>query len=129
MDIATWLHDLGLSVYEQAFRENAIELELLPRLTADDLKEIGVIPVGHRRKLLDAIAGLRASALRAPDGAQDVRVQSPSPVDPIGERRQVTVLRIRTLNECSQFRTQTAADSPVEEEEFELSVPVETLGF
>jgi class 3 adenylate cyclase len=92
MDIATWLHDLGLSVYEQAFRENAIELELLPQLTADDLKEIGVIPVGHRRKLLDAIAALRASALPAPDDARDARVQSPSPVDPIGERRQVTVL-------------------------------------
>src|SRR5580704_6319491 len=92
MDIATWLHDLGLSVYEQAFRENAIELELLPQLTADDLKEIGVILVGHRRKLLDAIAALRASALPAPDDARDARVQSPSPVDPIGERRQVTVL-------------------------------------
>jgi len=92
VDIATWLHDLGLSVYEQAFRENAIELELLPQLTADDLKEIGVIPVGHRRKLLDAIAALRASALPAPDDPRDARVQSPSPVDPIGERRQVTVL-------------------------------------
>ena len=92
MNIATWLHDLGLSVYEQAFRENAIELELLPQLTADDLKEIGVIPVGHRRKLLDAIAALRRSALPAPDDARDARVQSPSPVDPIGERRHVTLL-------------------------------------
>ena len=92
MNIATWLHDLGLSVYEQAFRENAIELELLPQLTADDLKEIGVIPVGHRRKLLDAIAVLRASASPAPDDARDARVRSPSTVDPIGERRQVTVL-------------------------------------
>ena len=92
MDIATWLHGLGLGEYEQSFRENAIELELLPQLTADDLKEIGVIPVGHRRKLLDAIAALRASASPAPDDARDVRVQSASPVDPIGERRQVTVL-------------------------------------
>ena len=92
MDTASWLHSLGLSEYEQAFRENAIELELLPQLTADDLKEIGVIPVGHRRKLLDAIAALRARALPSPDDARDARVQSPSPVDPIGERRQVTVL-------------------------------------
>ena len=76
MDIATWLHGLGLSEYEQAFRENAIELELLPQLTADDLKEIGVIPVGHRRKLLDAIAALRASALLAPDDARDARVHT-----------------------------------------------------
>ena len=92
MDTASWLHSLGLSEYEQAFRENAIELELLPQLTADDLKEIGVIPVGHRGKLLDAIAALRARALPSPDDARDARVQSPSPVDPIGERRQVTVL-------------------------------------
>ena len=66
MDTASWLHSLGLSEYEQAFRENAIELELLPQLTADDLKEIGVIPVGHRGKLLDAIAALRARALPSP---------------------------------------------------------------
>jgi len=66
VDTASWLHSLGLSEYEQAFRENAIELELLPQLTADDLKEIGVIPVGHRRKLLDAIAALRARALPSP---------------------------------------------------------------
>ena len=92
MDIATWLHSLGLSEYEEAFRENAIALELLPRLTADDLKEIGVIPVGHRRKLLDAIAALRASGSAAPDDGRDARVQSASPADPIGERRQVTVL-------------------------------------
>jgi SAM (Sterile alpha motif) domain-containing protein/adenylate/guanylate cyclase family protein len=92
VDIATWLHGLGLSEYEQAFRANAIEFELLPQLTGDDLKEIGVIPVGHHRKLLDAIAALRASALPAPDDARDAKAQSPSPVDPIGERRQVTVL-------------------------------------
>ena len=73
MDTASWLHSLGLSEYEQAFRENAIELELLPQLTADDLKEIGVIPVGHRRKLLDAIAALRARALPSPDDARDAR--------------------------------------------------------
>jgi class 3 adenylate cyclase len=91
VDIATWLHGLGLSEYEQAFRENAIEFEILPELTADDLKEIGVIPVGHRRKLLAAIAALRPSASPAPDDARDARVQS-SPADPIGERRQVTVL-------------------------------------
>jgi len=92
VDIATWLHGLGLSEYEQAFRENAIELELLPRLTADDLKEIGVFPVGHRRKLLDAIAALRAPASPAPDDARDPRAQPASPVDLVGERRQVTVL-------------------------------------
>jgi class 3 adenylate cyclase/tetratricopeptide (TPR) repeat protein len=92
VDIATWLHSLGLSEYEEAFRENAIALELLPRLTADDLKEIGVIPVGHRRKLLDAIAALRESASPTRHDAQVARVESASPIDPTGERRQVTVV-------------------------------------
>ena len=50
---------LGLARYEPAFRENAIDESVLPSLTAEDLKDLGVIMVGHRRKLLDAIASLR----------------------------------------------------------------------
>jgi hypothetical protein len=60
MDIAEWLRVLGLAEYEPAFRENAIDASVLPSLTADDLKDLGVTMVGHRRKLLDAIAALRA---------------------------------------------------------------------
>ena len=60
MDLGGWLRSLGLEQYEAAFRENAIEETLLPNLTAEDLKDLGVAPVGHRRKLLDAIAILRA---------------------------------------------------------------------
>ena len=60
MDLSAWLRGLGLAQYEQAFRENAIEADVLARLTAQDLKELGVAPVGHRRRLLDAIAALRA---------------------------------------------------------------------
>jgi len=60
LDIAAWLHGLGLAQYETAFRENAIDSALLPNLTAEDLKDLGVILVGHRRRLLDAIAALRA---------------------------------------------------------------------
>ena len=56
MDIAAWLRDLGLERYEQAFRENEIDAAILPKLTAEDLKDIGVTTVGHRRKLLEAIA-------------------------------------------------------------------------
>jgi len=55
LDIGEWLHGLGLQSYEQTFRDNSIDLEALPRLTVDDLKEIGVRAVGHRRKILDAI--------------------------------------------------------------------------
>jgi class 3 adenylate cyclase len=91
MDLSAWLHGLGLGQYEQAFRDNAIAPDVLLRLTAEDLKELGVVPVGHRRILLDAIAALRVSASAA-DDAPDARTLAVSPVDPIGERRQVTVL-------------------------------------
>jgi class 3 adenylate cyclase/predicted ATPase len=62
MDIEGWLRSLGLERYEAAFRENEIDDTILPNLTAEDLKELGVGPVGHRRKLLDAIAALRADS-------------------------------------------------------------------
>src|SRR5262249_6806315 len=62
MDIGGWLRSLGLGQYEAAFRENAIDDTVLPSLTADDLKDLGVGIVGHRRKLLDAIAALRGDA-------------------------------------------------------------------
>ena len=60
MDVGDWLRSLDLGRYEQAFRDNEIDEEILPSLTAEDLKEIGVGPVGHRRKLLEAIAALSA---------------------------------------------------------------------
>ena len=60
MDIAAWLRNLGLERYEAAFRENEIDWAVLPELTADDLKDIGVTAVGHRRKVLASIAALRA---------------------------------------------------------------------
>jgi SAM domain (Sterile alpha motif) len=61
VDIAAWLRELGLERYEQAFQENEVGLDILPELTAEDLKEIGVIPVGDRRRLLKAIADFRRS--------------------------------------------------------------------
>jgi hypothetical protein len=61
MDIAAWLRGLGLARYEAAFRENEIDWALLPKLTADDLKDLGIGLVGHRRKLLEAIAQLSAA--------------------------------------------------------------------
>src|SRR6516225_9625758 len=71
MDLSTWLHSLGLGQYEQAFRENAVEPDVLLRLTAEDLRELGVLPVGHRRKLLDAIAALRVSVSPTSDDARE----------------------------------------------------------
>jgi len=60
VDIAAWLQSLGMQQYEEAFRDNAIDAAVLPELTADDLKDLGVNLVGHRRRLLAAIAALRS---------------------------------------------------------------------
>jgi class 3 adenylate cyclase len=94
MDVVVWLRSLGLGKYEAAFRENEIDETVLPSLTAEDLKELGVTAIGHRRKLLDAIAALRTDAGdRAPsvDLATTSSAPSVSPEDR-AERRQVTVM-------------------------------------
>ena len=94
MDIMVWLRSLGLEEYEAAFRDNKIDERVLPNLTQEDLKEIGVVPVGHRRILLEAIAALRGDAgSRAPsaDAATPPSTPSASPEDR-AERRQVTVM-------------------------------------
>ncbi|MDI3566847.1 adenylate/guanylate cyclase domain-containing protein [Bradyrhizobium sp. Arg816] len=72
MDIGEWLRTLGLQSYEQTFRDNGIDLEILSHLTVEDLKEIGVQAVGHRRKILDAIGLLPAdlAATRTPASAE-----------------------------------------------------------
>jgi hypothetical protein len=71
VDIAAWLRGLGLERYEPVFRDNEIDAAVLPRLTADDLKDMGVTVVGHRRKLLDAIAALRAGGEAPPSRSVD----------------------------------------------------------
>src|SRR5246500_887364 len=90
MDIGGWLRGLGLERYEQASRENEIDVRVLPELTADDLKELGVAAIGHRRLLLKAIADLVASAGRA--AAEDVPAASPASAPGEAERRQLTVM-------------------------------------
>jgi class 3 adenylate cyclase/predicted ATPase len=69
VDIAAWLQNLSMQQYEEAFRANAIDAAVLPELTADDLKDLGVNLVGHRRKLLTAIAALRSDAGATPEPA------------------------------------------------------------
>jgi class 3 adenylate cyclase len=94
MEIVVWLRSLGLGRYEAAFRDNEIDETVLPNLTAEDLRDLGVSIVGHRRKLLDAIAALRADAgARAP--SSDAATTSSAPtisLEDRGERRQVTVM-------------------------------------
>jgi class 3 adenylate cyclase len=91
MDLGGWLRSLGLERYEAAFRENEIDDTVLPSLTADDLKDLGVGIVGHRRKLLDAIAALRAGASAKTPPPDALPVIDKTAKD-TAERRQVTVM-------------------------------------
>jgi len=82
MDVAGWLRGLGLEQYTPAFRDNDIDGEVLRRLTADDLRELGVASIGHRRRLLDAIGALGAA--EAPPAPAP-----PAPVTPDNKKRAV----------------------------------------
>jgi class 3 adenylate cyclase/predicted ATPase len=85
MEIGAWLRSLGLERYEPAFRENEIDWEALPKLTAEDLKDLGVVLGGHRRRLLDAITAL-GSAKEPPAPALGPAATGEA------ERRQLTVM-------------------------------------
>src|SRR6202048_3862178 len=88
MDIAAWLQGLGLERYVPAFRDNEIDWEVLPKLTSEDLREIGVAAIGHRRKLLDAIAALGATVPTTTVTAAPFDAPAPTGA----ERRQLTVM-------------------------------------
>src|SRR6266446_5246932 len=99
MDLRGWLRNLGLEKYEAAFRENEIDETVLPNLTAEDLKDLGVSIVGHRRKLLDAIAALRNDGVVQTPSATAARARPSAPTPPaapvaeaVGERRHLTVV-------------------------------------
>jgi class 3 adenylate cyclase/predicted ATPase len=87
VNITAWLHGLGLQQYEKAFSENEIDATVLSELTSEDLRDIGVSLIGHRRKLLSAIADLRDE--RGPRPAERSEA-----IDTAGaaERRQLTVM-------------------------------------
>ena len=94
MDLTRWLEDLGLEQYQHAFREGDVDAAVLPELTADDLTALGVTSIGHRRKLLAAIAALRPapqSALETTAAGATTLARPPTAV--VGaERRQITVM-------------------------------------
>jgi class 3 adenylate cyclase len=99
MDVVVWLRSLGLEKYEAIFRENDINETVLPSLTHENLKELGVASFGHRVKLLDAIAALRndASAQTRPVTAATARplAATPTPAtvaEGFGERRHIMVM-------------------------------------
>src|SRR6516225_4091962 len=91
MDVGGWLWRLGLEQYEAASRENKIDGTVLPSLTVEDLRDLGVGLVGDRRKQLDAIAALRAEA-SAPTPLSDPPLVTDKAAKDTAERRQVTVM-------------------------------------
>src|SRR5262245_28240092 len=86
LDIDAWLRGIGLGQYAELFRANDIEADLLPGLTADDLKDMGVGSLGHRKKLLEAIAALGAATDVSPPPRVAAAPHS------VAERRQLTVM-------------------------------------
>jgi class 3 adenylate cyclase len=91
IDIRAWLAAQGLEQYASGFAENAIDGELLPSLTADDLREIGVTALGHRKKLMAAIAALCEDLAPATSNAPSP-AQAPAATPATAERRQLTVM-------------------------------------
>jgi class 3 adenylate cyclase len=96
VDVAVWLGELGLERYVEAFLDNHVTADVLVRLSPDDLKEIGVASVGHRRLILDAIALLRQR--QSSESRETTSFQLPAEVAPQGqltarlERRQLSVM-------------------------------------
>ena len=101
MDIDGWLRGIGFTQYAEMFRANDIDIELLGQLTNDDLKDIGVVSLGHRKKLLEAIADLGSApaaaaapppVMPAPVPATVAPAPISAPVEAAGERRHLTVM-------------------------------------
>src|SRR5262245_19397188 len=94
-DLGGWLRSLGLGKYEAAFRENEIDETVLRSLTDEHLKQLGVAALGHRLKLLDAIAALRGDEsqhILAPARPSAATTTAAPVADSVGERRHVTVM-------------------------------------
>jgi class 3 adenylate cyclase len=93
MDVGDFLREL-VDQYGAAFRENGIDTRVLPKLTAEDLKDIGITMVGHRRLLLEAIAKLREPTVKVGGDAQDAAslrdIQPSSTAE--AERRPLSVM-------------------------------------
>ena len=87
MDVGQWLKNVGLSQYAEAFQSNDIEFDLLPDLTEGDLEKLGVSSLGHRKRLLKAIAALQAVGPPPQSASTPLVVKSRE-----AERRQLTVM-------------------------------------
>src|ERR1700722_19417138 len=92
MDVGGWLGGLGLGQYEEKFRDKKIDADLLPRLTVDDLKDIGVSVVGDRRRLADAIAVIAGAGRPADLPASPTKSAPSKGHQASAERRPITVM-------------------------------------
>src|SRR6478672_6997215 len=98
MDVGAGLRNLRLEQYEAAFRDNSVDADVLPRLTSEDLKELGIASVGHRRKLLDAISELRSATPATAGPETPISPGPPASPGPAraseiaAERRPITVM-------------------------------------
>jgi class 3 adenylate cyclase/predicted ATPase len=95
VEVGAWLRGLGLERYEKAFRDNDIDTEVLPELTGDDLLGLGIASIGHRRKLLAAIAALRAGLTSSAPTSPPAEANPGAPPaarSREAERRQLTVM-------------------------------------
>jgi SAM (Sterile alpha motif) domain-containing protein len=96
VDVGAWLRELDLEQYEAAFRENGVDAEVLPTLTGEELKDIGVSLIRHRRRLLEAIAKLQngntSSQAAKPSDDHPALIPAGDVVSQGGERRQLTVM-------------------------------------
>ena len=119
MDVGGWLRSLGLDQYEAAFRDNAIDMEVLADLTDGDLEKLG-LPLGHRRRLLKAIAGL-AGPSAATTKSEAAHALPPRPAgaqSTSAERRPITVMSAispgrRALPQGWTPRTGAASSTPI----------------
>src|SRR6476659_1590436 len=117
MDIVVWLRGLGLAKYEAVFRDNDIDETVLPSLTHENLKELGVASFGHRVKLLDAIAALRSDAgaqapplATSPAGPASTAQMVAAVAEAVGERRHLTVMFCDLVGSTSISATLDAED-------------------
>ena len=95
MDVGVWLGNLGLGQYEAAFQDNEIDGAVLPKLTLDDLKDLGVAVVGHRRKIMSATEELNIASVAHATAMKPRQTQAPSSVvagSDGAERRPITVM-------------------------------------
>ena len=125
--VAEWLEKLVLGQYAQRFAENNIDFAILPDLTDQNLKELGVSSLGHRRQLLRAITEL-ASREKNPPNTAVAAAQSAAPRDS-AERRQVTVMFCERPARASPMETRTFLPQRTRAEWFSCSASSRLLPF